>query len=55
MLHARLDVVYEGLDLITAEVIGDVKAGDNPYLAWADECYQEFSNGGHSGVGKEKG
>ena len=55
MLYAQLDAAYQRLDLGPAEVILNVKAGDNPRLAWTDEGDEHFANGGHSGVAEEEG
>lgn len=49
MLGSRLDAGYKRSDLITAELIVDLKASDNPYLAWTDERGEKLANGGYSG------
>ena len=55
MLHARLDAAHQCPDLTSAQAILNANPGDNPYLARADEGEEEFANGGHTGVPKEKG
>jgi hypothetical protein len=55
MLHARLDAARQCFDLSAAEAIVDVDPGDNPYLSRAGEGDEELANGGHPGVGQEKG
>jgi hypothetical protein len=40
--------------LTAAQVVGDVDAGENPYLAWSDVDDEEFSCGGDAVVGEEE-
>jgi hypothetical protein len=54
MFGARLDAAYERYDLIAAEALFDVNAGDDLDPAWTDERDDQFANGAHAGVPKEK-
>src|SRR5215468_8059791 len=55
VLHPRLDVAYQRLDLGATQAIVDVNAGDNPYPARADEGEQELADGGDAGVPEDRG
>jgi hypothetical protein len=54
MLQTRLDAACQCLNLGTAQAVVDVDPGHNPYTAQTDEGEEEFANGGHTWLLKEK-